>query len=82
VRTPDHAVLCADYCHPRAEEPTVGDMLDARGGTFTGGPWRVTDWSYGNVLRGEANWVEVEVENARNVPKAPRRALEMPETDY
>jgi hypothetical protein len=82
VRTPDHAIVCADYCHPGAEEPTVGTVLDVRGGTFTSGPWCITDWGYGNLLRGEANWVEVEVEVAGDQPKAARPALEMPETDY
>lgn len=80
VRTPDGAVVCADYGHPGAEEPTVGTLLDVRGGTFAGGPWCVTDWGYGNVLRGEENWLEVEV--AREQPKAPRRALDVPDSDY
>lgn len=75
VRTPDRAVVCTDYCHPGAEEPTVGTVLDVRGGTFTGGPWSVTDWGYGNLLRGEPNWVEVEI--ALDVPKASRPALDV-----
>jgi hypothetical protein len=80
VRTPDRAVVCADYCHPGAEEPTVGTMLDVRGGTFSGGPWCVTDWGYGNLLRGEANWVEVEI--APDVARPPRPALDVPDADY
>jgi hypothetical protein len=80
VRTPDRSVVCADYCHPGAEEPAVGTMLDVRGGSFEGGPWCVTDWGYGNLLRGEANWVEVEI--AREQPSAPRKALELPESDF
>jgi hypothetical protein len=80
VRTPDQAVVCADYRHPGAEEPMEGTFLDVRGGEFSGGPWCVTAWGYGNVLRGEANWLEVEV--AGEQPKPPRRALEVPETDW
>jgi hypothetical protein len=80
VRTADQTPVCTDYCHPGAEEPTVGDVLDVRGGTFDGGPWCITDWGYGNVLRGEANWVEVEI--SRELPRAPRRALDLPDTDY
>jgi hypothetical protein len=80
VRTPDRALVCEDYCHPGAEEPTVGTMLDVRGGTFTGGPWCVIDWGYGNLLRGEANWVEVEV--ALDAPPPPRRPLDVPDVDY
>ena len=25
-----------------------------------GGPWCVTDWGYGNLIRGESNWLEVQ----------------------
>lgn len=80
VRKPDGAVVCADYRHPGAEEPTVGTLLDRRGGELADGSWSVSDWGYGNVLRGEANWLEVEV--AREQPAAPRRALEVPDSDY
>jgi len=79
VRTPDQAVVCADYRHPGAEEPTVGTVLDVRGGAFSGGPWAVIDWGYGNVLRGEPNWLEVEV--ARGEPARPHRPLVVPDTD-
>jgi hypothetical protein len=80
VHTHDRAVLCADYCHPGAEEPTVGTVLDVRGGTFTGGPWHVTDWGYGDLLRGQPNWIEVEI--APEQQKAPRPALDLPDSDY
>lgn len=80
MRTPDQAVVCPDYCHPSAEEPTVGTVLDVRGGTFSGGPWCVTDWGYGNLLRGQPNWIEVEL--ARDQGHLPRPALELPDSDY
>ena len=80
VRRPDSSVVCADYRHPGAEEPTVGTVLDVRGGTLVGGPWVVSDWGYGNLLRGEANWLEVEL--AREQPRPPRRALDVPDADY
>ena len=58
----------------------MGTMLDVRGGTFASGPWCTIDWGYGNVLRGEANWLEVEI--APELPQARREALELPDTDY
>jgi hypothetical protein len=58
----------------------VGTVLDVRGGTFAGGPWSVTDWGYGNVVRGEPNWLEVEI--APDQPKAPRPVLELPDSNY
>ncbi len=73
-------MVCADYRHPGAEEPTVGTVLDVRGGELKGGPWVVSDWGYGNLLRGEANWLEVEI--AREPPRPPRRPLDVPDVDY
>lgn len=81
VRAPDQVVLCAEYCHPGAEEPTVGTVLDVRGGAISGGPWRVSDWGYGNMLRGEPNWVEVEPA-PDGAPPRQWAALEVPDTDY
>ncbi len=80
VRAPDSTVVCGDYRHPGAEEPTTGTVLDVRGGELAGGPWSVSDWWYGNVLRGESNWLEVEP--ASEHPKAPRRPLDVPDSDY
>lgn len=70
-------MVCADYVHPSAEEPTVGTLLDVRGGALAGGPWRVTEWGYGNVVRGEANWLEVE--RATEQVVVQRRPLDLPD---
>lgn len=80
VRTPDRTVVCRDYVHPSPDEPTVGTVLDVRGGAFDGGPWRVTHWEYMNVVRAVGNWLEVE--RVTEPPPLPRAPLDVPDSDW